>query len=120
VAANNDWTRENLAWVAGLFEGEGCIGHNRKTGQWQLIVASTDEDVLQRAHMLTGVGTLRGPIDRGHKPHWIWNVTSRAQVYALLAALYPWFGKRRQARVIECLTYYRENPKGKWRKEVAA
>jgi hypothetical protein len=110
VAANDDWTREGLAWAAGLFEGEGCIGFSKTVGQWQLIVASTDEDVLQRLLEVTGCGTLRGPLERGHKPYWIWSVSRRTHVYALLVALYPWLGQRRQERARECLEYYRTNP----------
>lgn len=98
------WTRERLSWVAGLFEGEGCIAHNSKTGQWRLIVSSTDEDVILRLQEWTGLGNVRGPIDRGHKPHWTWAVTKRDHVYALLVALDPWLCGRRQARGRECLT----------------
>lgn len=100
----HQWTREGLAWATGLFEGEGCIGHNKKTGQWQLIVASTDEDVLKRLLEVTGLGTLRGPVNRGHKPYWIWNVTRREHVYALLAAMTPWLGARRKERAFESIS----------------
>lgn len=109
------WSRERLAWVAGLFEGEGCIAHTKKTGQWQLVVQTTDQDVARRLHEWTNVGTVRGPIDRGHKPFWIWSTGNRAHVYGLLVALHPWLCGRRRERAMECLTYFKQNPKGKWR-----
>ena len=121
MAANNDWTREGLAWAAGLFEGEGCIAHSkpsksRPRHQWFLVVASTDLDVLERLSEVTGMGSITGPFERGsNKVHWVWRVTRREHVYALLAALYPWLGKRRQERAFECLRHMNENPSQKQR-----
>jgi len=109
-----NWTRERLAWVAGLFEGEGCIAHSRngKYGQWFLVVASTDLDVLERLQEWTGVGNISGPTQRSesHKPCWTWRSTKRDETYALLIALYPWLGARRQERARECLKGISTNP----------
>lgn len=111
MANDNDltknWTREGLAWAAGLFEGEGCIAVSRKGNhtQWSMILASTDHDVLERFLEVTGMGSITGPFQReaNHKPHWIWRTGKRANVYALAVALHPWLGVRRQERVMECL-----------------
>lgn len=110
MAANDDlrWTRENLAWAAGLFEGEGCIAVSRRANklhdQWSLVLASTDLDVLKRLQTVVGMGNITGPLGRSdHKPYWTWRVTRREHVYALLVAIYPWLLQRRQDRALECL-----------------
>ncbi len=107
------WTRENIAWLAGLFEGEGSLscrrvqtekrGHGR--APWALDVSMCNEDVLRRAHVISGVGNLHGPYDNGegHKPYWKWTTTKRAHVFALLVALWPWLGERRRAKACEAL-----------------
>jgi uncharacterized protein (AIM24 family) len=33
-----NWTRENIAWAAGLFEGEGCINeHHKGSGTYWIL-----------------------------------------------------------------------------------
>lgn len=65
-----------LAWAAGLFEGEGsCFARKKDSGHHyiELSLASTDEDVLRRFHDAVGVGTVHGPRKLpGRKPIWTW------------------------------------------------
>lgn len=46
------WQREDLAWVAGILEGEGCFINAEQRGRLypRVIVEMTDEDVVQRAN----------------------------------------------------------------------
>lgn len=108
ITAN--WTRENLAWAAGLFEGEGSIGrHNLKRGgrpQWRMTMASTDEDVLRRFHEIVGVGHISGPYchkNPKHKPYWQWCNIRRAWVFALLVAFWPWLCMRRREKAAQAI-----------------
>jgi len=117
--ANQDfhWTPEDLAWAAGLFEGEGCIALSRPAAtrpqvQWNLVLASTDLDVLERLQTVVGMGQISGPRDRGHKLHWVWCVSRREHVRLLLEAMLPWLGSRRRARAEECLAFFEANPPG--------
>ncbi len=101
MSVSSNWNRENLAWVAGLFEGEGCIA--TAGGRWSINLASTDHDVLVRLYEIVGVGHINGPYDRGHKPHWVWQSGSQQLVYAFLIAIYPWLGERRQDRAMTAI-----------------
>lgn len=63
-----------LAWAAGLFEGEGCISLRRyKSPKVRrrpmpiLRVSSTDEDVLRRFAKIVGHEHVRGPFKNGGK-----------------------------------------------------
>ena len=110
------WKREDLAWAAGLIEGEGCIYSSmRSTGVrggravWHLTVQMTDEDVLRRLAAVIGLGNVCGPYKnkgdgkKAYKPIWSWTVSSRTHVYAVLVALWPWLGARRREKVREAL-----------------
>ena len=93
------------AWAAGLFEGEGCIGtRSGARAQVRLIIAMTDGDVVEKFHQIVGIGTLRGPIEKGgvRKPVWIWQVHGRKMI-PLLEAFLPHFGHRRKAKALEAL-----------------
>jgi hypothetical protein len=93
---------EAWAWVAGLLEGEGWLSpgpatHARKV---KLGVSSTDWDVLDRLHVLTGAGSIY-PVKRRRetwKPAWQWTVSNRRDVHGILNQILPWLGERRSER----------------------
>lgn len=107
------WTRENLAWLAGLIEGEGCWywrkpSPNGGRGGLGLSVEMNDLDVLQTAHRIAGVGpaprhkkvrTTRYGQSDSHQ----WQVQSTAEVVALMFALFPWMHERRRATIRQLL-----------------
>lgn len=104
------WTREDLAYAAGLFEGEGHVGFNNRAKAPKLTVDSTDLDVLERLLACVKVGTICGPYLRGtrpgNKPIWRWHVQNQAHAYALAVALYGFLGKRRRERIREVITIW--------------
>lgn len=110
----SNWTRENVAWLAGLFEGEGCIfvyDYKRdKEPRFALYINMTDEDVLVRAKEVAGIGTLTGPrVERdGTKPIWRWAVHFNPHVVALCFAMYPFFGSRMKAKIAAVLEKWRD------------
>jgi hypothetical protein len=108
---NKNWTPENLAWVAGLLEGEGCFSTSKRTktgGGYQLSITCnmTDEDVLIRLHNILGVGSVRGPYKKGkehHKPQWCFTIRRMEDAKEVMLAIRPWMLSRRQARIDELL-----------------
>jgi hypothetical protein len=102
-------TREELAWAAGLFEGEGTFNLGpRKTPRHRQIRAGikmTDLDRLQAFQSATGLGRIYGPFQQKphHKAVWAWRVQSFENVQALIAMLWCWLGSRRRARATELL-----------------
>jgi hypothetical protein len=54
--------REEVAWAAGLFEGEGCL--TITSGQPVMRLNSTDEDAPQRFYEIVGAGKVYGPYPR--------------------------------------------------------
>lgn len=94
--------QSNVAWAAGLFEGEGCLTIR---GPWKsaaLSLSSTDLDVLERFREVVGEGSIIGPDVRGsNKPIWRWHVQGAAEVLVVIRLLEPYFGERRKARAEE-------------------
>lgn len=92
---------EEIAWSAGLFEGEGTFTwHGTEV---QMRVKMTDLDVLERLLDIWAVGKIYGPYQGssadGHvrKPHWIW-ICPPSFVQPIFAAMAPWLGSRRLAQ----------------------
>ena len=96
---------EEIAWAAGLFEGEGSITHfprNRDSFDLQVALTMTDEDVARRFDEIVGRGKVYGPYhppsyDDRHKPFWRWMANGDAG-HDVLDLLGTWLSPRRVAR----------------------
>lgn len=110
-------TSDQAAWLAGLFEGEGCIEYTGKYGV-RLCIGMTDPDVVQRVRELAG-GTItvqqQGPRDPGGavpKPRHAWRLSSMREIKPLLEVLLPWLGERRSAKARGALERMAASPRG--------
>lgn len=93
-----NWSRENLAWAGGLFEGEGSITRHRRNETY-LVLSMSDEDVVRKFHHIIGRGKVYGPYFRENsKPMWRWQCSGSKHGIAILAALWCFLGERRKAR----------------------
>ena len=96
----------DLAWLAGLIEGEGYLGIIH--GRGVVRVAMTDADVVDHLQAVSGVGLVRDLPRRAahHKPVRSWTVQREASVPGLLLAVTPLLGSRRRIRASEILTLH--------------
>lgn len=124
-----------IAWAAGLFEGEGSFSIQRQRahktkfpteGRLDEFVyanaslATTDRDVIERFASIVGVGKIHGPHKRTndqHKPIYVWNVSRRDEFEVFAEMIRPFLGERRLARMNEVIAARtpkrRERPKRK-------
>ena len=98
-------TPEDIAWAAGLFEGEGCVTISTVDGRKYLLASVSmhprDRDVLERFHRIVGVGTLCGPHKNG-MCRWAGH-GSRLRPLLEDEEFVRHLGARRRARIEECL-----------------
>ena len=104
----------DIAWLAGLLEGEGCFKMQSSGGYKGSICISlqmTDKDVVQRVTALLD-GTLWGP----HGPYGHSKLpTYQTAIFGSKAAswmmtLFPLMGERRQGKIKELLDYWKTQP----------
>lgn len=96
-------TKIEIAWLAGLFEGEGSFYINRikkygKVYEYPCAgIRMTDEDVVRRAHKLFGAGNIRTtrPKNPKWKQNWTWTVNGKELTERLYTMLLPYLGLRR-------------------------
>lgn len=105
-------SKTDIAWAAGLFEGEGCltqgrIGRDRRPYP-HMVVSMTDEDVVRRFHRVVGFGnvTEKKPSPSEHKVQWRWDAAGWECLDRFAALLGPYLGQRRQRRLAELLLSY--------------
>lgn len=109
-------TPSQIAWLAGIVEGEGHIRFEGRA-QVKLIVVMTDGDVIKKCHKISGLGMYEGPIKRNQfrkdgsrcKDIYKWKVYSRDPVEKILKLIRPWMGKRRGTRIDQGLKRLKNN-----------
>lgn len=102
--------RESIIWCAGLFEGEGSITESKlPSGKIypRIKVKMCDKDSVQKFADTFDIPCLNVTKDKSWQTHWkdAWycSVTGK-KAYAILVALFPWLGNRRQARAKDVIS----------------
>lgn len=104
---------EEIVWLAGLLEGEGCFG-NYASGRSRhryirIQLAMNDEDIIKRAASIMQ-GSLQGPYTCGtRKGTWV-TTAGNTQSPQWMMTVYPFMGKRRQAQIRACLMAWKAQP----------
>jgi hypothetical protein len=95
-------TPTQIAWAAGLFEGEGSFFMDGK--QPVMEIGMTDLDVIQRFADLTDAGWIRTKERPGHwKTIFIHRVKGRHKVTKLIETFLPYLGNRRAHKALDIL-----------------
>lgn len=112
-------TDVEIAWAAGLFEGEGCISASvRKEDEWVRFVAVSltmvDEDVVLKFARIVGYGSvIKYPgAQEGRKERYVWQTNKASEVRRIFMMFAPHLGQRRLMRGIELLKAYDECREG--------
>ena len=99
-------TDTDVAYIAGLFDGEGCVSykqymrkrpHNKKpypTWQIRLEIAMTDKSILIWVNEILGVGTVgekryKTKYTKGWKKQWRWRCSHR-DAFKVCCLLFPY------------------------------
>jgi hypothetical protein len=111
ISLGERMNKEEIAWLAGIYEGEGSCSIT--TGRAiRIDITMTDEDIVNRIQLVTGLGSVRTVAQRSenHKQAWCWSVGSKDAVNFLEAVL-PWLGERRSRRARDAVTNWKTNRK---------
>ena len=106
--------QNNIDWLAGLLEGEGCFSIQRPNRKGRspyptITLAMTDEDIVRHAAEIFGITYRHHKYTKSFKSVWVCTVTcSRAETW--MTILRPYMGKRRQQQIDAALKY-----RPKWR-----
>lgn len=99
---------ENMAWAAGLFEGEGSIILDKGEGRRlyatpRMQMNTTDEDVALRIQKILGGRVSPCPQKPPRKHQWRWAIQGYEVVTYLHSQFSPWLGHRRNQRFREVI-----------------
>ena len=111
-----DLTETDVAWIAGLLEGEGYFGiDNRSKDRYEISktppspfikVSMVDEDIIQRLSRLLDKSyfspsrkTVTG------KQVYTLHIGEKEKVLSILQQILPYMGVRRGERITECISH---------------
>lgn len=94
-----------VAWLAGIIEGEGSFVAGAKTA-CRIQVVMTDIDIIDRIAALTGVGFtyLTKPNRTHYKVAKGWAVRRAEHVQHIISLVRPWLGARRREAADKLVT----------------
>lgn len=111
----------DVAWAAGLFEGEGTFVAARRRDRFylRLVISMSDEDVLERFRQAVGGRHAPTPVKRRHSRHLgakqMWRLEYSGIDAIRIGELFrPWLGARRTARLDEIHALVAGNPPTKY------
>jgi len=99
----------DLAWLAGLFEGEGSVSINGKS--MTVRICMTDQDIVYRAAEIMRAKVYRRRDRPGYRPQWIAQ-TKGAPAAGIIMTLYPWLGIRRREQARTALAAWKRQGHG--------
>ena len=108
-------TSQELNWVAGIVEGEGCIIWTKTPN---LRVVMTDKDVMERlaSYWKTKLYTYHRGHENGRKTQYVLNMFGSKAV-SWMFTLYSLLGLRRRAKIEEVIAQWKLSPgKAGWQK----
>ena len=91
-----------LAYIAGIIDGEGCFSlarqTNRRTMAAHVFVNMTNLDCIHFLHTTTTLGNFRTRQFENKKAQYEWSIDNRLEIYLLVEAIHPYLiVKREQA-----------------------
>ena len=111
-----DITDIDIAWLAGLLEGEGCFHIANRIdsyGNKRIVIqlCMTDKDIVERAANLLDVPLkCRNRKTKSGKNLYTANVWDSDKAIAWMLTLYPYLGIRRQSKIRDCLAVWKNMP----------
>jgi hypothetical protein len=111
--------REELAWAAGFFDGEGCFSYTDKAAYASVSIAQVERLPLERFQAaVAGMGTIYGPYfkvypGRMSKQPWHqYRAYRREHVQAIVALLWFKLGPTKRAQAVQVLRKLRSCKRG--------
>jgi hypothetical protein len=101
----------DIAWLAGLYEGEGTCGVFGKNKSVQAVIQMRDEDVIRRVNDLFPATRIGFHEDKrpNHSAMYLWRIQDRHRVKRFLELIMPYMGRRRAEQAQDVLDFIAEN-----------
>jgi hypothetical protein len=108
--------KTDIAWLAGLFEGERCISIERNGGT-RLTIGMCDRDIIDRVDDLYPCPRIQAVVPKPARPNYnqprtryVWRINDPAKVREFITLVLPWLGERRTTKALDVLHHLDTRP----------
>ena len=99
----------HVAYLAGIFDGEGCLYNNEGNNSWSITLIMTDLDVVQdfAAYVKANVREFNPTSSKDYyKQSWQCAQGKRSEIFRIVCSFYPYLCARRRAKCDLFLKWY--------------
>lgn len=108
-------TTKEIAWLAGLLEGEAHFGISNRSSP-RISVKMTDLDIIQRiSHLFDSTVYGPSPNRSGRGKDMYFTYACGNKGVAWMMTIFPFMGERRQQRIRESIAIWKAAPGAAWR-----
>lgn len=88
----NKLTETERAYIAGFFDGEGCVNWRTDNRRARLIITQKDRAQLEAIHEMTGIGRLRAQPHSGKvgETYYRYEIGAQREVVQFVRAILPY------------------------------
>jgi hypothetical protein len=111
----NTPTEAEIAFCAGLFEGEGCISRSSNScNSFAIAIKMTDREPLERFRDIMGAGEITySPVrHEGHKPQFTYRIANWSEIIKTIEMIRKWLCPRRIRQIEKALESRPKFPRG--------
>ena len=96
IHSYNHLSDSQKGWIAGILDGEGWIGTDKRSKRITIQVNNTDTKMLNQLHSLCGGNRYKGKAAHGnYRQQHIWVLSRRNNVVTLLNSVFPYLITKR-------------------------
>jgi hypothetical protein len=101
-----------IAWVAGLLEGEGCFSLTKAKNRMYISCSMTDKDIIEKLYSLIKYGTvIKDKLRPNRKQVYTWRMSNRREIDIFTSLIKPFMGARRTEKINLMLEHNKLHPK---------
>ena len=103
-------TKEEIIWLAGLLEGEGCFYAQPQKGRDYpaIKLQMVDEDIVCRVAALLGTTATKAPPQTEERQETFYTRIYGWPAVDVMESIYPYMGVRRQKRIDDLINAYKD------------
>jgi len=106
--------KEELAWAAGFFDGEGCVSARERDDSAKIEInigqANSPETLIRFKNAVGGIGKIGGPYppkrNSNHSPYFKYWATSFERVQFIAGCLWPFLCSVKRGQFYDTLDFY--------------
>lgn len=101
----------DLAWAAGFFDGDGCVGFNKTRAHYKSLcigIVQVNKEPLERFLTVVDAGYINGPYEKPGNPVWQYQIRKVDDIMNVKNLLWPYLTHVKHEQFTKAINSYEE------------